>query len=96
MSNPDSINIKKLSELARLELSPELEARLKTKLVSTIEYIDQLMSVNVDDIQPMSHVHGITNLMREDEIKESLSIEELKKIAPEMNGRFIKVPLVVE
>lgn len=96
MSSSDSINFKKLSDLARLEISADSEERLKKKLASTLEYINHLMSVNVDGIEPMSHVHGITNVMREDIIQQSLPVEDLKQIAPEMNGRFIKVPLVVE
>jgi aspartyl-tRNA(Asn)/glutamyl-tRNA(Gln) amidotransferase subunit C len=92
----DDIDLKKLSDLARLEIAPESYERLKGKLASTLEYVKQLMSVNVDGIEPMSHVHGISNVMREDISFESLTIDDLKQIAPEMNGRFIKVPLVVE
>ncbi len=96
MSSSDSINIKKLADLARLEITPDKADRIKSKIASTIQYIDHLMSVNVDNIEPMSHVHGITNVMREDVIQESMPVEDLKNIAPDMNGRFIKVPLVVE
>ena len=89
-------DVKKLAQLARLEISGQATTKVASKLSSILEYINQLKEVDVSGIEPMSHVHGVTNVMRVDETKESLSIEELKQMAPEMNGRFIKVPLVVE
>ena len=88
--------VKKLAQLARLEISDQQVLKVAPKLSSILDYINQLKEVNVEGIEPMSHVHGVSNVMRPDENKESLAIEELKQIAPEMNGRFIKVPLVVE
>lgn len=88
--------VKKLAQLAKLEISNQEITKVSSKLSSILEYINQLKEVDVSGIEPMSHVHGITNVMRQDEAKDSLDVEELKKIAPEMNGRFIKVPLVVE
>lgn len=88
--------VKKLAQLARLEISDQGVAKVASKLSSILDYINQLKEVDVSGIEPMSHVHGVTNVMRADENKDSLSIEDLKKMAPEMNGRFIKVPLVVE
>lgn len=88
--------LKKLAQLARLEISEDGSRKVADKLSSVIEYINQLKEVDVTGVEPMSHVHGITNVMREDQNLESLTIEDLKGMAPEMNGRFIKVPLVVE
>lgn len=89
-------DVKKLAQLARLEISNQGITKVATKLSSILGYINQLNEVDVTGVEPMSHVHGVTNVMRPDETKPSLSVEELKKLAPEMNGRFIKVPLVVE
>ena len=89
-------DVKKLATLARLEISPEASGKVAAKLNSILDYINQLKEVDVSSVEPMSHVHGITNVMREDVVQPSLSIEELKQMAPETNGRYIKVPLVVE
>lgn len=89
-------DVRKLAQLARLEISDSGIGKVSRKLSSVLDYINQLKAADVSDVEPMSHVHGVTNVFREDKAQDSLSVEELRKLAPEMNGRFIKVPLVVE
>lgn len=88
--------ILKIAKLAHLNLSEDEQARMTAELSSILDYIDQLNKVDVSGVEPMSHVHGSNNVMREDLIAEPLPFEELKKIAPDSSGRFIRVPIIVE
>lgn len=72
-----SDDIKKLSKLAHLHVNPEDEAQLCKKLGAIIEYVGQLMEVDVSGIEPMSHVHGSQNIFRADEAQGQLPIEAL-------------------
>jgi len=91
-----SDDIKKLGKLAHLYISQEEEVELIHKLSAIIEHVDHLTSVDVSAVQPMSHVHGSTNVTRSDELTPGLSIEDLMKNVPDHSGRFIRVPLIVE
>lgn len=89
-------DIVKLARLAKLTVTPEETARLKTDLNSILEYIKKLESVDVSKIEAMSHVHGVTNVFREDKIEPSISIERTLAAAPDSSGRFIRVPIVID
>jgi aspartyl-tRNA(Asn)/glutamyl-tRNA(Gln) amidotransferase subunit C len=91
-----SDDIKKLGKLAHLQISQEEEAELIQKLSAIIAHVDQLKSVDVSAVEPMSHVHGSTNVFRADSPAPGLSIEDLMKNVPDHSGRFIRVPLIVE
>ena len=88
--------ILKIAKLAHLNLSEDEQKRMTSELGEIINYIDQLNKVDVSGIEPMSHVHGSTNVMREDSTEEPLPFEELKNIVPDFSGRFIRVPIIVE
>ena len=55
-----------------------------------------LERVDVTGVEAMSHVHGATNVMRDDRVEPSLPIDAMYAIVPERAGRFIKTPLVVD
>ncbi len=88
--------ILKISKLAHLNLSEEEQSRMTAELGAILDYIDQLNKVDVSDIEPMSHVHGSSNIMREDRTEEPLPFEDIKTILPDSSGRFIRVPIIVE
>lgn len=93
MINDD--DIKKIAHLARLSVDDGELKKLSEDLNSILGYVEQLQKINVDGIDPLSHVHGITNVFREDEQGPMLTLEEVQQNAPETLGRFFKVPLTV-
>ncbi|MBX7144260.1 MAG: Asp-tRNA(Asn)/Glu-tRNA(Gln) amidotransferase subunit GatC [Oligoflexia bacterium] len=93
ISNED---VKKLALLARLNLSEPEAQRLHKDLNSILGYMERLQKVDVSKVDPMSHVHGATNVFREDELKPSLPVEAALELAPDHSGRFIRVPIVID
>jgi aspartyl-tRNA(Asn)/glutamyl-tRNA(Gln) amidotransferase subunit C len=91
-----SDEVKKIAELARLELTAAESAALENKLNSTLEYFEQLQQIDVSELEPMSHAHGATNVFRADEVVVSESPAELLKNTPDRSGSFIRVPLIIE
>ncbi len=92
----DDQAVKKLAKLAALEVSGEATKKVAEKLNNILGYVERLQEVNVDNIQPMSHVHGSTNVFAEDVVAPHMPVQDLLKITPESSGRFIKVPIVIE
>ncbi len=88
--------VMKIARLAHLYVSKEELPEYAEKLGKILDYIKQLQSVDVSGITPMSHVHGSTNVFVDDQIGQHLGIESLAQNAPAMNGRFIKVPIIIE
>ena len=86
----------KIAKLAHLSVDESSVEGFSKNLSDIFGYMAQLEKVNVDDVAPMSHVLGQTNVFRADEVKPSLGIEEALKNTPDCSGRFIRVPIIVE
>ena len=87
--------IDKIAELARLNLKPEEKAKLEQDLVRILEYIERLGTLNVDGVEPTSHVLDLENVYRPDKAESSDARDKVLEHAPEKEGHFFKVPKVV-
>lgn len=89
-------DVEYIAKLARLEVS-EYEKEMFTEHMSHIlNYVKVLEELDTDDISPTFHVFPVKNVFRSDEVKESLSREEVLKNAPDQENGFFKVPRVIE
>jgi aspartyl-tRNA(Asn)/glutamyl-tRNA(Gln) amidotransferase subunit C len=59
-------DVQKLANLARLELEPSFTPVITGHLNSILEYVQRLDQVDTSGVVAMSHVHGATNVLRED------------------------------
>lgn len=89
-------DVKKLAHLARLNPSEQETHRLRQDLNSILGYVEGLQKVDVSKAEPMSHVHGSTNVFREDLLSPSLPVDAALELAPDHSGRFIRVPIVID
>lgn len=85
-----------IAGLARLTLTEEEINLYAQQLNDILGYIDQLNELDVDNIEPMSHVLDIVNVMREDKHLPSLTREEVMANAPDHDNEHFKVPRVVK
>lgn len=88
--------IEKIAELACLNLKPEEKKKLEKDLESILGYIKKLDVLNTHDTPPTSHVLNLENIFRPDEVKPSQVRDEVLRHAPLAEGKFFKVPKVVE
>ncbi len=58
--------VRRVADLARLELAPGEEGALTGQLNAILEYMDQLSEVDTTGVEPTSHVLPLTNVMRDD------------------------------
>jgi aspartyl-tRNA(Asn)/glutamyl-tRNA(Gln) amidotransferase subunit C len=98
-------DVRRVAELANLELTPEEEPRMQRDLNAILDYIAQLNELDTSAVPPMAqvgevlkegivHAHGET--LRADVVRPSLDRAEVMAAAPETDGRFFKVPKVIE
>ena len=90
------INIDQIAELARLNLKPHEREKLGKNLEDILAYVDQLQSLDTKSVEPTSHVLAIENVFRSDTAKPSEVYEAVLKHAPKHEGKFFKVPKVIE
>jgi aspartyl-tRNA(Asn)/glutamyl-tRNA(Gln) amidotransferase subunit C len=94
----------RVAELANLELTPEEEPRMQRDLNAILGHIAQLNELNTSGIPAMAQVSEMLggvpddtgNLLRPDVVVPSLDRAAVMATAPDSDGRFFKVPKVIE
>lgn len=88
--------IKYLESLARITLSESEEEKVGKELQDILTYIDTLNELDTTDVEAMSHSFPITNVLRKDEVKPSMSPDEITANAPESQDGAFVVPKTVD
>jgi len=92
----DQSQVKKVAKLSRLELTGEEVDEFAGQLSAILGYIAKMNELNTDNVEPLAHCLPITNVLRKDQIKESLGTEKALANAPQRDGEFFKVPKILE
>ena len=98
-------DVRRVAELANLELTAEEEPRMQRDLNAILGHIAQLNELDTSDVPPMAqvgevleggllHLHGES--LRRDVVQPCIDRAEVMAAAPETDGRFFKVPKVIE
>lgn len=88
--------IKYLESLARITLTEDEEKKVGAELQDILSYIDMLNELDTEGVEAMSHAFPITNVFRKDEVKPSMSPEEVVANAPESQDGTFVVPKTVD
>lgn len=85
-----------IAKLSKLKISEDKIDSLTEKISDIVEFANTLSNVNVDGVKPTAHILDIKNVLRKDEVENSVNREEVLKNAPSVEGGCISVPKVVE
>ncbi|MEA5551209.1 Asp-tRNA(Asn)/Glu-tRNA(Gln) amidotransferase subunit GatC [Anabaena cylindrica UHCC 0172] len=91
----DREQVRKVANLARLELTPDEEEQFTTQLGSILEYIEQLSELDVTDVPPTTRAIDVSNVTREDRLQPYPDREAILRSAPEQEGDFFRVPKIL-
>ncbi|QPK93907.1 Asp-tRNA(Asn)/Glu-tRNA(Gln) amidotransferase subunit GatC [Actinomyces sp. zg-332] len=87
--------VARIAGLARLALTDEEIERMTGEFDVIANAIDRVSEIATSDVPATSHPIPLTNVMREDEVKECIDRESVLACAPESeNGRFL-VPQIL-
>lgn len=88
-------DVVKIANLARLDLSDEALATYQEQLSAVLDYAEMLNELDLDDVMPTSHAVAQENVFREDEIRPSLTTDEIFHNAPnhQQNQFYIQTVL---
>ena len=81
-----------VARLARLRLSePEVE-RMATELSGILEHVDRISELDLEGVEPTSHVIALENVLRPDEPRPSWPRERMLDSAPDPAQEAFRVP----
>ena len=86
--------VRKVADLARLEMSEADVEIMARQLSAIVEYINQLQQVNTDGVEPLAHALDLHDVFRDDVPGPSLSEDEALANAPARKDNFYRVPAV--
>lgn len=85
-----------ISDMVKLSYTEEEENRLIMDLNQLVDFIDSMNDQNTDSDEPMTFIHSVNNIYRED-IEKDINIEkELHTNAPEIQSDYYVVPRIQE
>lgn len=88
--------IDNLAHLARLQFSDEEKEELQKDLQSMIAFVEKLNEIDTTGVQPLLHMSSQVNVLRDDEVKNSITHEDALLNAPVKDETFFKVPKVIK
>jgi aspartyl-tRNA(Asn)/glutamyl-tRNA(Gln) amidotransferase subunit C len=97
-------DVRHVAELANLELTADELPRMAHDLNAVLGYIAQMSELDTSAVEPMAQVGQMLGLapaesgetLRPDAVKPSVDRTAVMAAAPETDGRFFKVPKVIE
>ena len=81
-----------VARLARLALPDEEVERMASELSGILEHVDRIAALDLDGVEPTSHVVALENMLRADEPRPSLPRERALEQAPDPSDGAFRVP----
>ncbi len=88
-------DVEHVARLARLRLTEEEKEKFGKQLNRILEYVEKLNELNTENVESTLPVVPLKNVLREDEIKPSLPVEDVLSNAPDKKGKYFKVPRII-
>ena len=82
--------------LSRLNLTDEEIVRFTADLKNILHHVEKLNELDTEGIEPTSHALRLTNVFREDVVRESLTNEVALANAPDSEDECFKVPAILQ
>ncbi len=95
MTKISSSDVRKVAQLARLELQEDQIETYTKQIEEILTYVDQLQEIETENIPPTMRAVEVVNAMREDQIEVNCSREDILNQAPHREGDFFRVPKIL-
>ena len=81
-----------VARLARLRLTDAEVERMADELSGILDHVERVGELDLDGVEPTSHVVGLDNVLRRDEPRPSLPRERAVEDAPDAAADGFRVP----
>ncbi|HYF84557.1 MAG TPA: Asp-tRNA(Asn)/Glu-tRNA(Gln) amidotransferase subunit GatC [Clostridia bacterium] len=89
-------DVEYVAALSRLEFSEDEKEKYTEQLNVILEYINQLNELDTEGVKPTYHVMPVINVLREDEVRQSIDRDDVLMNAPTTQDGCFKVPRIIE
>lgn len=84
-----------LAQLSRLSFEGDAKEVMRQDLEKILEMCEKLNEVDTEGVEPLIYMSDNENVLREDEVVQSISHEDALKNAPKKDSDFFRVPKVI-
>ena len=84
-----------MAELARLRLTEDEVEQYTGQLDAILNYMEKLNTLDTTEVVPTAHVIEMGNVVREDRVIPSLTVEQALANAPAKRRGFFQVPRIL-
>ena len=95
MKRISSDEVKKVAQLARLQLNEGEIQEHAEQLEKILDYINQFEKINTENMPCTTRAIEVVNVLRKDEKKNYENSKELLDLAPSNEDKFFKVPKII-
>ena len=88
--------VDKLAHLARLSFDEAGKQQIRADLQRMIHFVEKLDELDLENVEPLMHMTTEVNVLRDDEVKGSITREQALQNAPSHDEQFFKVPKVIK
>jgi aspartyl-tRNA(Asn)/glutamyl-tRNA(Gln) amidotransferase subunit C len=88
----DRAQVLHVARLARLRLDEDDVERMAGELSGILEHVDRIGTLDLDGVEPTSHVVELENVLRADEPRPSWPRDEMLEAAPDPADGAFRAP----
>lgn len=92
----DIKTVDEIAHLARLEFNEEAKGEILNDMNRMLAFVDKLNELKTDDVEPLIYMTDERTVLREDEVKQTITQQEALKNAPKKDSDYFKVPKVID
>lgn len=85
-----------LAHLSRLQFDAEAGQEMIHDLNRILGFVEKLEEVNTDGVEPLIYMTAETNILRNDEVVQTITQDEALKNAPRKDSDYFRVPRFID
>lgn len=93
--NIDDKTVERVAELSRLEFDAASKEEIKNDLNRILGFINKLEELDTNDVEPLIFMGDTSNVLREDNEKDSIEQDLALKNAPRKDSDYFRIPKVL-
>lgn len=84
-----------LSNLAKLKFEDDQREGIRQDLTKIIAFVNKIEELDTENVEPLIHINQELNVLREDEVEETISQFQALKNAPSKDSDYFKISTVL-
>jgi aspartyl-tRNA(Asn)/glutamyl-tRNA(Gln) amidotransferase subunit C len=88
--------VEKIAHLARLQFNETEKVKIEADLNRILDFMETLNEVDTSMVEPLIYMNDEVNVLRKDEVIQTITHEEGLANAPKKDTDYFRVPKVIE